>query len=95
MLIAEDITSRFLSIIELFNGAVPIIAIQLNAVRLGNTISLLFTTVLDERTLGLVDEDEEIAEITDRAYGENRATKETVQLADRMLEMIHTFEAKG
>lgn len=95
VLIAEDITSRFLSIIELFNGAVPIIAIQLNAVRLGNTISLLFTTVLDERTLGLVDEDEEIAEITDRAYWENRATKETVQLADRMLEMIHTFEPKA
>ena len=95
VLIAEDITSRFLSIIELFNGALPLIAIQLNAVRIGETISLVFTTVLDERTLGLVDEDEEVAEVTDRAYWENRATKETVQLADRLLEMIHTFEPKA
>jgi predicted transport protein len=42
--------------------------------------------------LGLVDEDEEVAEVTDRAYWETRATQETVQLADRLLEMIHTFE---
>jgi|ERR1051325_1459636 predicted transport protein len=95
VLIAEDITSRFLSIIELFNGALPLIAIQLNAVRIGDTISLVFTTVLDERTFGLVDEDEEVAEVTDRAYWENRATKETVQLADRLLEMIHTFEPRA
>jgi hypothetical protein len=53
VLIAEDITSRFLNIIELFNGALPLIAIQLNAVQIDNTISLVFTTVLDERTLGL------------------------------------------
>lgn len=95
VLIAEDITSRFLHIIELFNGALPLIAIQLNAVRISDTISLVFTTVLDERSLGLVDEDEEVAEVTDRAYWENRATKETVQLADRLLDMIHTFEPKA
>lgn len=95
VLIAEDITSRFLSIIELFNGALPLIAIQLNAVRIGDAISLVFTTVLDERTLGLVDEDEEVAEVTDRAYWEDRATKETVQLADKLLEMIRVFEPKA
>lgn len=95
VLIAEDITSRFLHIIELFNGALPLIAIQLNAVRISDTISLVFTTVLDERSLGLVDEEEEIAEVTDRAYWENRATKETVQLADTLLDMIHAFEPKA
>lgn len=45
--------------------------------------------------MGLVDEDEEVAEVTDRAYWENRATKETVQLTDRLLEMLHTFEPKA
>lgn len=95
VLIAEDITSRFLSIIELFNGALPLVAIQLNAVRIGDTISLVFTTVLDERTLGLVDDDEDVFDVTDRTYWENRATKETVQLADRLLETIRTFEPKA
>jgi predicted transport protein len=95
VLIAENITSRFLNIIELFNSAVPLIAIQLNAIRLGDAISLVFTTVLDERTLGMVDEDEEVAEVTDRSYWENRATKETVQLADRLLETIRAFEPRA
>jgi predicted transport protein len=95
VLIAENITSRFLNIIELFNAAVPLIAIQLNAIRLGDSISLVFTTVLDERTLGMVDEDEEVAEVTDRSYWENRATKETVELADRLLETIRTFEPRA
>lgn len=95
VLVAEDITSRFLNVIELMNGSIPLIAIQLNAVRLGNIISLVFTTVIDERSFGLVDEDEEVAEVTDRTYWENRATKETVQLADRLLEMIRVFEPRA
>lgn len=95
VLIAEDITSRFLNIIELFNGALPLIAIQLNAVQISNTISLVFTTVLDERILGLVDEDEGVFDVTDRVYLENRATKETVQFADRLLESIRTFEPQA
>ncbi|HKR61982.1 MAG TPA: hypothetical protein VJS64_20005 [Pyrinomonadaceae bacterium] len=95
VLVAEDITSRFINVIELFNGAIPLIAIQLNAVRLGNVISLVFTTVIDERSFGLVDEDEEVAEVTDRTYWENRATKETVQLADRLLETIRSFEPRA
>lgn len=33
VLIAEDITSRFLNVIALFNGTIPLIAIQMNAVR--------------------------------------------------------------
>ena len=36
-------------------------------------------------TLGLVDEDEEIREVADRAYWEKRGTKETVKMADAML----------
>ena len=56
VIIAEDITSRFLNIIQLFNGVIPLIAIQVNAIRIDDSISLVFTTVLDERTLGLVDD---------------------------------------
>lgn len=94
VLIAEDITSRFLNVIGLFNGFIPLIAIQMNAVRVGDNLSLLFTTVLDELALGLVDEDEAVVEVTDRTYWEQRATKETVQLADRILDLIRTFEPK-
>jgi hypothetical protein len=47
----------------------------MNAFQLGENISLLFTTVLDELPLGLIDEDEEVAEVTNRAFWEQRTTK--------------------
>ncbi len=59
VIVAEDITSRFLNVINLFNGAIPLIAIQMHAPRSGKQVGLVFTTVLDQRPMGLVDEDEE------------------------------------
>lgn len=92
IIIAEDITSRFLNVISLFNGAIPLIAIQMNAIKVGENTSLMFTTVLDQLTLGFVDEDEEVSEVTDRSYWEQaRGTKQTVSMADEMLELIKTF----
>lgn len=90
VIIAEDITSRFLNVIGLFNGFIPIIAIQMSAYQLNeNEISLIFTTVLDELNLGLVDEDEETKEVTDRNYWETtKGTKQTVAIADQLLEIV-------
>lgn len=92
VIVAENITSRFLNVISLFNGFIPLVAIQMKAVKLGNTISLIFTTVLDQMTLGLVDEDEE-QELTDRHYWETkRGTKATVAMADKLLALVHEFD---
>ena len=93
VLVAEDITSRFLNVISLFNGTMPLIAIQMQALKVGNNLTLVFTQVLDELLRGLVDEDEDAdAEPTDRAYWEKRATKATVGLADQMLEILRGFD---
>lgn len=91
VIIAEDITSRFLNIISLFNGSVPLIAIQMNALKFGDDIALVFTKVMDELPLGLVDEDEEVSEVTDREYWIKRGSPETVKMADEMLELIKGF----
>ena len=67
VLVAEDITSRFLNVIALFNGTIPLIAIQMQALKIGNNISLVFTKVMDEMSRGVVDEDEDAeAAPTDR-----------------------------
>jgi hypothetical protein len=87
VIIAEDITSRFLNVISLFNGSIPLIAIQMNAVKVGDNISLVFTKVLDQLSRA-VDDEEEVAEITDRNYWEQRGTKQTVTMADEILELI-------
>jgi hypothetical protein len=97
VLIAEDMTSRFLNIISLFNGIIPLVAIQLNAIQVGSQITIVFTTVLDQR-LGFAIEEEEEQEVTDRTYWERRGSTITVGMADEVLhilkEMDHELELK-
>jgi hypothetical protein len=87
VIVAENITSRFLNVVSLFNGMIPLMAIQMSALKNGNKLGLVFTTVVDHLSLGLVDEDEEIQEVTDRGYWENRGNKKTVVMADEFLEL--------
>lgn len=94
VIVAEEITSRFLNVISLFNGTIPLMAIQMNAVQLGDTVSLAFTTVLDQVRFGLVDEDEETQEVTDRTYWENRGSKATVAMADELLSLVQEFNPR-
>ena len=93
VLVAEDITSRFLNIINLFNGTIPLVAIQMQAFRLNaDDIGLVFTTVLDELSRGLVDDDEEVQEVADRAYWESRGSKATLAMVDQLLQIVHEFD---
>jgi len=86
VLVAEDITSRFLNVISLFNGTIPLIALQMQALKISDHTTLVFTKVMDELSRGLVDEDEDAeAAPTDRAYWEKRGSKATVHLADELL----------
>lgn len=92
VILAEDITSRFLNVISLFNGFIPLIAIQVKAFKVGNNISLLFTKVLDESKFELLDEDN-ISEPTDRKFWEGKATKESLKLTDRIFEKLGDITA--
>lgn len=89
VIVAEEITSRFLNVISLFNGNIPLIAIQLTAYKNGEEYFLTFNTVLDEMNLGLVEEDEEVSAIADRHYWENtKGTSKTVKIVDEVLAII-------
>jgi len=93
VLVAEDITSRFLNVVALFNGSMPLVAIQMQALKIAEHTILIFTTVMDELTRGLIDEDEDAeAAPTDRAYWESKATKATVAIADQLLDIVHEFD---
>lgn len=94
VIVAEDITSRFLNVIGLFNGVIPLVAIQMNALKMGDSIGLNFTTVMNHMPLGLSGEDEEVAEATDRAYWEQKGSKQTVTLADQILKLAQVHEPK-
>lgn len=94
VIIAEDITSRFLNIIALFNGAIPLVAIQMSVLKAGEQVGLVFTTVLDQVSLGLVDDDEEVQVPATRTYWEERGSKKSLQIADELLEVVRQIDPK-
>lgn len=91
VIVAEEITSRFLNVVSLFNRAIPLVAIQVSAVEIGDAVTLLFTTVLDLMPLGTEEEDEP-DEPRDRSYWEKKATPETLALTDRILNIVREVE---
>ena len=70
VIVAEEITGRFMNVISLFNGAIPLIALQMSATKHGDDINLSFVKVIDRIIPGTDEEDE--AEAVDRAYWEKR-----------------------
>ena len=92
VLVAEDITSRFLNVIGLFNGTIPFVAIQMQALQVRDEVTLVFTTVMDELPRGLVEADEDEREITDRAYWESRGAKNALPLMDQLFVILRSFD---
>lgn len=92
VIVAETITARFLNVISLFNGMIPLVAIQMTALKHNDDIGLVFTKVLDQMTLGLVDDDEDVQETTDRSYWMKRGSEKTMDMCDRLLETVKTLD---
>lgn len=92
VIVAEEITSRFFNVIRLLNQAVPIIALQLNALRFGDTIFLQFTKALD--IYESVDEVEESGgEQADPQYWEKRANPGSLEAANAIISMLPSQNA--
>jgi len=97
VIVAEEITGRFMNVISLFNGSIPLIALQVSAYKMGDDISLAFTKVIDRLTLGT--DEEEQYEVTDRNYWEtNKSTQKVMKNVDEIFasvkEYIGNYELK-
>jgi hypothetical protein len=88
VIVAEDITSRFLNVINLFNKAIPLIAIQLRALDVGGVLTINATTVLDLMQVGTEEEDEP-GQATDRDFWINNGSAAFVAVADQILALIN------
>ena len=91
VLVAEDVTSRFLNVVHLFNGHIPLIVLKMTAYEVNGEIALTFTKILDEVQLGIPDEDENV-EPTNRNYWEKRANTSMLALADKLFEAVKEVE---
>lgn len=95
VIIAEEITARFLNVIQLFNGNIPLIALKMSAFKLNDSVALTFVRVLDEMALGLVGEDEPKAEPTTRESWEKEATKKSLMDTDELLKLVKEVQPKA
>jgi len=89
VLVAEDITSRFLNVLALFSGSVPFVGVQLNALKVGEQIVLDFVRVVDQRDLRRDDETAAPALAVDRVYWEARSAAGPLLIVDKVLQLIN------
>lgn len=89
VIVAEEITGRFMNVISLFNGSIPLIALQMSAYRQGDDILLSFTKVLDRVSVATDSDDQ--YEITDRKYWEIRSTSKTLKNVDSIFNSVKEY----
>jgi hypothetical protein len=95
VIVAEEITNRFFNVIWLLNRSLPIIAIQVDALKFEGKLLLNFTKVLDiyESPEG---PEEQAAAGADRKYWETRSSPAAMQIFDRFIKTLseHSIEVK-
>ncbi len=91
VIVAEDVTSRFLNVISLLNGAIPLIAIQLKGVKVNHAFTLIATRVVDLATLGTEEEDE--GDPVDRAYWERLVSQPSLSIMDDIIKMAEDVQS--
>lgn len=95
VIIAEDITTRFLNVMALLSGSIPMIAIQLDALRVGDNVLLNFLQVLDLTDLREDDTDVGADDVSvDREYWDRRAGDLT-GICDELLSIINRHAASA
>ena len=86
VIVAEEITGRFMNVISLFNGSIPLIALQMSAYKQGDEISLAFTKVLDR--INWASEEDDQYEITDRKFWETKSSPKLLGEVDKIFESM-------
>ncbi len=90
VIVAENVTSRFLNVISLLNRSIPLIAIQINCVKVNESHTLIATRVVDLTSLGTEEEDE--GEAVDRALWEQKASKQSLDVTDELANLIRELQ---
>jgi len=91
VIIAEEINSRFFNVISLFNQSIPLIALQMTALRIGDIATLTFTKVLDHVPRGIEEESESVAS-SDRSYWEKRSSQGALENVEILLRQARLLD---
>jgi hypothetical protein len=85
VLVAEDVTGRFQNVLELLSGTIPLLAIQLSALKVGDQVVLNFVRVLDQTLLRADDQTDPALASVDRGYWISKASKEVLEMIDSLI----------
>ncbi|HEX5051031.1 MAG TPA: hypothetical protein VFZ65_04605 [Planctomycetota bacterium] len=89
VIVAEDVTGRFLNILSLLAGTIPMIVLQCNALHVEGNLVLDFVKVLDQTSLRRDDEEAARAEPATHDYWVERVGEAMVKLCERSLAMLN------
>lgn len=92
VLVAENITSRFFNVINLFNRQIPIIAIQMSALKVGDALTLHATTVLDLVQRPEEEDSDNKYVAADRDYWIRHSSFETMEDIDSLYNLIREID---
>jgi len=90
VLIAEEVTGRYLNVLQIFNRQIPIIVLKVEAFKIDGEVRLHFTKVLDRPQFGL--EEEGDVEPTDRAYWEKQSNVGMMKLTDELFSIVRSVD---
>jgi hypothetical protein len=88
VIVAEAITGRFFNIVRLLNRAVPMLAIQLEAFRIDDSVALHAVTVLDLASPAEAEPDDTGGQEGSRATWESYSSKASLAVADGLLRLV-------
>ncbi|MCW5757181.1 MAG: hypothetical protein KIT54_08095 [Phycisphaeraceae bacterium] len=92
VIIAEDITTRFLNVMALMSGSIPMVAIQINALQVHQHVVLDFVQVLDLTELRSDDTDTDESGgggTVERSYWDAKAGPVLMKVCDDILAMVN------
>lgn len=89
VIVAEDVTGRFLNVLSLLAGSIPMIVLQCNALQVGDHLVLDFVKVLDQTVLRRDDEQEARADPVTRDYWVDRVGDAILGICESSLAMIN------
>jgi hypothetical protein len=89
VVIAEDLTSRFLNVIQLFSGSIPIVAIRVSCIKFEETFALSFIKLIDKRALRRDDRVDAKTKSTNRESWLSYVGPDILKIADDCLETIN------
>lgn len=92
VLVAEDVTSRFLNVVSLFSSFIPLVVIQMQGIEVNGAFTLVATRVVDLMPLG-TEEEEEGNGTSDRSYWEQKASPTSLQLVDKLAGLVQAVES--